>query len=151
MLWKLYAGGLLAFVVAGCSDAASRISPQENAETASIESAQTADEDGSFETAKLHQGAAAQRRAHRTPPRITRFDANHDGMLQASEVPPRLHDWFVAVDANKDNVVTVEEIRAYNRSHPHPHHHRGHHGQKRADQQQPDQPEPPQHASEVTL
>lgn len=144
MLWKLYAGGLLAFVVAGCSDGATRISPQENA---SIESAAYTNADGSFETAKLHQGAAAQRRAHRTPPRIVKFDANHDGMLQASEVPPRLHDWFVAVDSNKDNVVTVEEIRAYNRAHPHPHRH-GHHGQKHADEQEPDQP---QHASEVTL
>jgi hypothetical protein len=87
--------------------------PTQSDTTAS--SAQVDDESGDFEVAHL--------RANRTPRRIEKFDANKDGMLQASEVPARLHDWFVKVDANKDNVVTADEIRAYNRAHPHQHRH----------------------------
>lgn len=120
MVSKLLVGGLLALLVSACSDAAMKISPQENAD---IEA------DGTFEMAKL--------RAHRTPRRIERFDANKDGVLQASEVPARLRAWFTAVDGNHDNVVTADEIRAYNKAHPHAHHQ--HH--------QPAQ----QHASDVTL
>ena len=75
-------------------------------------------------TAALAQDAQPQH--VRVPRRVQRFDANHDGMLQANEVPQRLRAWFVACDANRDDVVTVAEIRAYNRAHPHPrdHHHR---------------------------
>jgi hypothetical protein len=55
------------------------------------------------------------------PPRLQRFDANHDGVLQQSEVPARLQGWFAKVDANKDGIVTAEEIRAWNRAHRHHH------------------------------
>ncbi len=66
----------------------------------------------------------AQPQHVRVPRRIQRFDANHDGRLQANEVPPRLREWFVACDTNRDNVVTIGEVRAYNRAHPRHHHHR---------------------------
>ncbi len=72
-------------------------------------------------------GVAHAQSQTRVPHRIQKFDVNHDGVLQASEVPQRLQTWFAAVDANKDGVVTADEIRAYNRAHPHPHH--GHHAQ----------------------
>ncbi len=119
MVSKLLFGGLLALFVAACSDGA-----MTGSSTASVQSDEG---DGTFEMAKL--------RAHRTPRRIERFDANHDGVLQKSEVPARLQAWFTAVDANKDDVVTADEIRAYNKAHPHPHH----------------QHHPQQHASETTL
>src|SRR6185503_5128710 len=101
-----------------CSDAvlgSATPAPTKTDTTAS--SAQADEESGDFEVAQL--------RAHRTPRRIEKFDTNKDGMLQASEVPARLHDWFVKVDANKDNVVTADEIRAFNRANPHPHRHHG--------------------------
>jgi hypothetical protein len=124
MISKLVAGGLLALLVSACGDAAiGAPTPQENGDL-SAQSAQAADEDGSFENVKL--------RAHRTPPRLRRFDANHDGVLQQSELPARLQAWFTEVDANHDKVVTADEIRAYNRAHPHPHH--GQHHQHAAGQ-----------------
>ena len=108
MLSKL----IFAVLLTACSDAAiSKATPAPTQDdTASV---QADEESGDFEVARL--------RAHRTPRRIEKFDANKDGVLQASEVPARLHDWFVKVDANKDNVVTADEIRAWNRAHPHPH------------------------------
>jgi hypothetical protein len=137
MFSKLLAGGLLALMATACSDAATT---RVGANGEEISTTQADEADGTFEF--------AQSRAHRTPRRIERFDANKDGVLQASEVPARLHDWFVAVDANKDNVVTADEIRAYNKAHPHPHgqHHNGQH-QHQQGQQQP----APQHTSETTL
>lgn len=108
MVSKLLVGGLLALLVSACGDAATSV-PQVNRDTV-----QSDDADGTFEMAKL--------RAHRTPRRIERFDANHDGVLEKSEVPQRLQAWFTAVDANKDGVVNADEIRAYNKAHPHPHH-----------------------------
>lgn len=72
---------------------------------------------------------AQERQPHvrRVPQRIQRFDTNHDGVLQANEVPQRLRQWFVACDTNRDGVVTAGEIRAYNRAHRrhHPHHQDG--------------------------
>ena len=65
-------------------------------------------------------------RGHHVPQRIQRFDANHDGVLEANEVPPRLKTWFGEVDANHDGLVTAHEIREYNRTH---HPHGQHHGQ----------------------
>jgi len=59
--------------------------------------------------------------AHHIPPRIQRFDSNHDGVLEANEVPPRLRTWFANVDANHDGVVTAQEVRAWNRQHRHEH------------------------------
>ncbi len=151
MMSKLVAGGLLALLVSACGDAAiGAPTPQENGDPSaqSAQSAQAADEDGSFENVKL--------RAHRTPPRLRRFDANHDGVLQASEVPARLQAWFTEVDANHDKVVTADEIRAYNRAHPHAHHGQHQHHQHAAGQtqQQPgDQVQaPPEHVvNETTL
>ena len=111
MLSKL----IFAVLLTACSDAAiSKATPTPTPADSASAAAQADDESGDFETARL--------RAHRTPRRIEKFDTNKDGMLQASEVPARLHDWFVKVDANKDDVVTADEIRAYNRAHPHPHH-----------------------------
>ena len=111
MLSKL----LFAVLLTACSDAAiSKTSPAPTKDDTASIAASVDDESSDYEV--------AQYRAHRTPRRIEKFDANHDGMLQASEVPPRLHDWFVKVDANHDNVVTADEIRAWNRAHPHPHH-----------------------------
>jgi hypothetical protein len=115
MLSKL----IFAVLLTACSDAAlSNATPAPTkTDTTSSASAQVDEESGDYELAHL--------RANRTPRRIEKFDTNKDGMLQASEVPARLHDWFVKVDANKDNVVTADEIRAYNRAHPHPHRHHG--------------------------
>ena len=114
MLSKL----LFAVLLTACSDAAiSKGAPAPTASDTTASSAQADEESGDFEVAQL--------RAHRTPRRIEKFDTNKDGMLQASEVPARLHDWFVKVDANKDNVVTADEIRAFNRANPHPHRHHG--------------------------
>ncbi|HEY1957765.1 MAG TPA: hypothetical protein VGH28_19225 [Polyangiaceae bacterium] len=76
-----------------------------------------------FSTAALAQNR--QPHVRRVPHRIQRFDANHDGVLQANEVPARLQTWFAACDTNRDGVVTAGEIRAYNRAHPHPRHHHG--------------------------
>ncbi len=39
-----------------------------------------------------------------------RYDANRDGMLSRSEVPPRLADYFDACDADKDGAVTMQEL-----------------------------------------
>lgn len=128
MLSKL----LFAVLLTACSDAAiSKTNPAPTQDDTASVAAQSEDESGDFETARL--------RAHRTPRRIEKFDANHDGMLQANEVPARLRDWFVKVDANKDNVVTAEEIRAWNRAHPHPHRHHNRDGGAR-----------PQHTAETT-
>jgi len=139
MISKIVTGALFALLVSACSDPGVKVSPQDNA--AGAQSAEADEADGTFEQANL--------RAHRTPRRIERFDANKDGMLQKSEIPPRLEAWFTAVDANKDNVVTVDEIRAYNKAHPHPHHQHGQHHQQQ--QQQGAQPQVQQHASDVTL
>lgn len=68
-------------------------------------------------------GVANAQTQARVPHRIEKFDANHDGVLQASEVPQRLQAWFAQVDTNRDGVVTADEIRAFHRAHPHPHHH----------------------------
>lgn len=114
MLSKL----LFAVLLTACSDAGiSKTNPAPAQDDTESVAARAEDESGDFETAHL--------RAHRAPRRIEKFDANHDGMLQASEVPARLREWFVKVDANKDNVVTADEIRAWNRAHPHPHRHHG--------------------------
>jgi len=87
-------------------------------------------------TAALAQ--TRQPHARRVPKRIQRFDVNHDGVLQRSEVPARLQRWFAAVDANQDGVVTAHEIRVYNRAHRHPHGH--------GVQPMPQPPQPPQGA-----
>ena len=148
MISKLLFAVLLPVSIAACSDAAQlSVTPSATKDDTASTTAQADEESGDFEL--------AQYRAQRTPPRITKFDANKDGMLQLSEVPPRLREWFAKVDANKDNVVTADEIRAFNRAHPH-HGHHGHHGQggqgggqQGGGQQQP-QPQP-QHASETNL
>jgi len=139
MLSKL----LFAVLLTACSDAAiSKTNPAATKDDTTASSAQADEESGDFEVAQL--------RAHRTPRRIEKFDANKDGMLQANEVPARLREWFTKVDANKDNVVTADEIRAWNRAHPHQHHHHQHQqggGQQGGQQQQ----QAPQHVSETTL
>jgi len=138
MLSKLLFAVLLPVAIGACSDAAiSKVTPADTKDdTASV--SQT-EEDSDYEV--------AQYRAHRTPPRITKFDANHDGVLQASEVPARLREWFTKVDANKDGIVTADEIRAWNRAHPHPCRHHQHQQQGGGQQQQ----QAPQHVTETTL
>ncbi len=136
---------LFAVLLAGCSDAAlSNANPTPTKDdTASV---QSNEESGDYEN--------AQYRAQRTPPRITKFDVNHDGVLQASEVPPRLRQWFANVDANHDNIVTADEIRTWNRAHPHQHHgQHGQHGggQQGGGQQGGGQQQAPQHVSDTTL
>jgi hypothetical protein len=145
MISKLLFAVLFPVTIA-CSDAGvSKANPAPTQDDTA--SAQADEESGDYEN--------AQYRAHRTPPRITKFDANHDGVLQATEVPPRLRTWFANVDANKDNVVTADEIRAWNRAHPH--HHGHHHGQGGGGQggggQQGggQQQEAPQHVGITTL
>jgi len=44
------------------------------------------------------------------------FDANGDGKLQKSEVPERMQGIFERGDADKDGVLTVEELRAVARA-----------------------------------
>lgn len=135
MLSKL----IFAVLLTACSDAAiSKATPAPTKDDTASVTAEADDESADFEVARL--------RAHRTPRRIEKFDANKDGVLQASEVPARLHDWFVKVDANKDNVVTADEIRAWNRAHPHQHHQHHQHGQGGQGGQQA-----PQHLTETTL
>ncbi len=106
MFSKSIVGLFFALVLGGC--AGTHTQPAAQQQAALTESPQ-----GSYVEAKLPV------HGRRVPPRIQRFDANHDGVLQASEVPPRLREWFAKVDANKDGIVTAQEIRAWNRQHRH--------------------------------
>src|SRR5690606_32676058 len=42
---------------------------------------------------------------------IKRFDANGDGMLQESEAPDRIKQFFSMIDANSDGGITAEEAQ----------------------------------------
>lgn len=43
---------------------------------------------------------------------IARFDANHDGALQLTELPPRMQQRLGAADANHDGALSADEISA---------------------------------------
>jgi Ca2+-binding EF-hand superfamily protein len=47
---------------------------------------------------------------------LERFDANGDGMLQLSELPPGLEKHLAGADANQDGVLTREELEAHFRA-----------------------------------
>ena len=97
--------GLLALVLGGCAGT--------HAQPAKQQAAVSERQQGAYVEAKLPV------HARRVPQRIQRFDANHDGVLEANEMPPRLREWFAMVDANKDGIVTAQEIRTGNRQHRH--------------------------------
>jgi hypothetical protein len=99
---------LLALALMACSKSHP---PQPRPETADDDTVAADDEGYTF--------AQARPEPRRVPPRITKFDSNHDGVLEASEVPPRLKAWFAEVDTNHDGIVTAHEIRVYNRAHRH--------------------------------
>ena len=44
---------------------------------------------------------------------LKRFDRNGDGKLQVSELPERMRAWLGPADANKDGVLTQEELAAH--------------------------------------
>lgn len=44
---------------------------------------------------------------------LERFDANHDGLVQTSELSPLAHQRLGAADADHDGVITPEELHAY--------------------------------------
>jgi|GEM_PF-3964891 len=113
--------------------ACSRHTPKPDEQAQSV--AATDDDEGDY--------TFVQQRTPRVPPRLQRFDANHDGVLEANEVPPRLRTWFAAVDANHDGIVTAHEIRVYNRAHR-----QQGHGQPPAPQPQP-QPGPAHTALQI--
>lgn len=44
---------------------------------------------------------------------IKRFDANKDGVLEVSELPPRLQKWLGKADTNGDSKLSADELRAH--------------------------------------
>jgi hypothetical protein len=44
---------------------------------------------------------------------LDRFDANHDGLLQTSELPPPLLERLGAADANHDGLITPQELHTF--------------------------------------
>jgi hypothetical protein len=123
--------GVLVLMLTACSGHHS--TPPTEDDTQEVSAAQRDDDgEGDYVEARMRT------RARHVPKRIERFDSNHDGVLEASEVPPRLRGWFNNVDTNHDNIVTAQEIRAWNRQH-----HRT--------SPQPHQRPQAQHAGEITL
>ena len=54
-----------------------------------------------------------RQRGHMDPAKlIARFDANHDGQLQVSELPEHKRQFLAKADANGDGVITAEELTA---------------------------------------
>jgi Ca2+-binding EF-hand superfamily protein len=44
---------------------------------------------------------------------LERFDANHDGLLQTSELPPAVQQRLGAADADHNGVITPEELHSF--------------------------------------
>lgn len=44
---------------------------------------------------------------------LARFDANKDGKLQVTELPPRMQQMMGDADADKDGVLTADELKAF--------------------------------------
>jgi hypothetical protein len=101
------------FLLTACSGSHPAVQQTQTPTPTELAAAQQPDEDEGFIEAKVRQ------HQRRVPPRIRKFDANHDGVLERTEVPARLQAWFAEVDANHDGIVTAHEIRAYNRAHGH--------------------------------
>ena len=61
------------------------------------------------------QVEAGQRFRHAPDPAqmIQHFDANHDGSLQVSELPPRMQERLGEADTNHDGVIAVDELTAH--------------------------------------
>lgn len=60
----------------------------------------------------MHRGMHRGRHAPDPARMIQRLDANGDGALQITELPERMRERVSAGDANRDGVLSVEEIRA---------------------------------------
>jgi len=88
-------------------------------------SAEPVDQSARAETAQLGQAAPAAEakaetpgpgRGHRGPhdpsELVQRFDQNHDGQLQASELPEPLRQVMGQADSNGDGVLSVDELKA---------------------------------------
>jgi hypothetical protein len=57
--------------------------------------------------------ADGHRRGHMDPARlIARFDANHDGQLQVSELPEHKREFLAKADADGNGVITAAELTA---------------------------------------
>lgn len=89
-----------------------------------------ADHDGRITRAELEQAHASGalrppghhfgRRPHGPPDParfVERFDANHDGTLQLSELPPRFAQRIAEGDANHDGALSVDELRLHMAQH----------------------------------
>ena len=60
-----------------------------------------------------HDHGRGHERGPRSPERfIERFDANHNGTLEASELPERMQEHIADFDASGDGVVTKDELVA---------------------------------------
>jgi Ca2+-binding EF-hand superfamily protein len=57
--------------------------------------------------------AADGRTGHRYDHLLQKNDKNGDGKLQLSELPPRLAERLGAADANRDGVITKDELTSY--------------------------------------
>jgi len=57
-------------------------------------------------------GSGATDSVEETVKTLMAFDANSDGRLQKSEVPERMQGIFERGDANKDDILTADELRA---------------------------------------
>jgi len=58
------------------------------------------------------RGGGATDSVEETVKTLMAFDANSDGRLQKSEVPERMQGVFERGDANKDDILTADELRA---------------------------------------
>lgn len=87
-----------------------------------------ANKDGKVTEAELDQAIANKTlpameghrhhgKGHSPEAMIKRFDKNGDGKIQQAEVPADKSAWFTRVDANKDGVVTKDEIEAAHARH----------------------------------
>lgn len=95
ILWTL----LAPFVLAACSGA-------------SDPAAKPATNQGAAATAGTDTQAA--QKAGPDPAKfIERFDANKDGVLELSELPPRMQRWLAKADSNQDGKLGADELRAH--------------------------------------
>ncbi|HTM45320.1 MAG TPA: hypothetical protein VL137_10220 [Polyangiaceae bacterium] len=62
-----------------------------------------------FEAHRGERGGRGMGHGHFDP---AKFDSNHDGQLQVSELPPHMQKWLADADANKDGILNKEEMDA---------------------------------------
>jgi hypothetical protein len=106
--------GFIALSLAACSGASVEpVDQSAQAETAHLEAPPSA---GSVANAAGRPGSEHHRDGRRGPPDpaelVKRFDANADGKLQVSELPPKMQQFMGKADTNADGVITVEELKA---------------------------------------